>query len=117
MTSMGTRRSPRALSSAEFSAPTSPIRAARPRPSRERCASSAMLKLHLPAPARVIVGRKIDQTRYGIYSSCGGERPFALDDLRRELEVGLAAAALQVIEQKRLCGAPGRGGAAGGRGE
>src|SRR6202521_5866223 len=96
---MGTRRCPRAR--AEFSSPTSPMRAASPRPSRDRCTSSGMLKLHLPAPVGATLDRR-NRTTIGIHSSCGGERPFALDDLRRKLEVGLAARAFQVVEQNRL---------------
>src|SRR3954447_5349642 len=82
--STGTLRAPRARSTTAASS-TSPIRAARPRPSRNLVASSAIAA---PFSCSAASGRL--------------ERPFAPDDLGGEAQIGLGAGAFQVVEQHRL---------------
>src|SRR4051794_20191586 len=103
---MDTRRWLRARSAVLLvSAPMSPIRDARPRPSRERAGSSAIVgspeKSFTPAPHPVSIPRHYSAVAG---SACGMtcQLALALDDLGGELEVGLAADAFEIVDQHGL---------------
>ena len=79
---------PLARSTAATSSPTSPIRAARPRPSRDRTSSSAMVV------SIVLRGRA------SAHAACSARSRWMISEA--SLQIGLRARALQVVEQHRL---------------
>src|SRR5581483_8087254 len=90
MNSIGTRRWLRPRSTDGASLPTSPINAARPRPSREdRPASSAMTA-------------SSGFSMSGRVPAAGAQFLLALDDFGGEPQIGFAADALDVVDQHRL---------------
>ena len=106
--SIATRRWPRERSGLLLvSAPMSPIRDARPRPSRERAGSSAIVgspeKSFTPAPRQIFVASLL-VTMLVVGSARGMSHQFALalDNLGGEPEVGFAAHAFEIIDQHRL---------------
>src|SRR5712692_6460901 len=91
--SIGTRRWLRVRSIAADSSPTSPISAASPRPSRDLAASSAIALSRERGPDAVP-----DQSAFVNAELGRPQRFLALDDLRGEAQVGLAAEALEIVE-------------------
>ncbi len=74
----------------ELSAPTSPINAARPRPSRDRVASSA-----IAAFSQILSHLRIwPHPAHSVFLS--------LDDFGGEPQIGFAAAAFEIVDQHRL---------------
>src|SRR6202165_6042940 len=119
--SIGTLGCARGRSRCAASPPTSPIRLARPRPSRERASSAiaSSLGFNLSTPVSLRRGDRRWAKRGVLTLTCerhfGGHaalcppyismRPqlaLALDDFRRKLEIGFAADAFEIIDQHRL---------------
>src|SRR6202030_2133841 len=102
--SIGTRRWLRARSGgALVSAPISPIRDARPRPSRDRVGSSAIAA----SPEKAFTSLTSSCLRLlpaspGSIRREGGQFPLALNDLGGETQIGFAADAFEVVDQNRL---------------
>src|SRR5207245_4023261 len=99
---------------------TSPMSAARPRPSRDRLASSAMaaspefvvtpltapsilvvVRPRMPPPRSITRGATVS-CRRGVQPITGAQLLLALDDFGREPQIGFAADTFEVIDQHRL---------------
>src|SRR5580658_1709442 len=85
---VGSRHCPRGRSTEELSPATSPIKAARPRPSRDRDPSSA-----------IAVFPRLSLTQS---PSSGTQLLLALDDLGGEPQIGFATAAFEIVDEDRL---------------
>src|SRR5258708_25638011 len=82
------------------SALTSPISAARPRPSRDRPSSAIVMSPDLPASRCAVLLIRFDRgvrTRRVRYQFL-----LALNDLCRESQIGFAADAFEIVDQHRL---------------
>src|ERR1700678_3213396 len=95
--SIGTLRCARGRSRCAASPPTSPIRLARPRPSRERASSAIASSLGFNSTAPVSCSVSATSV-----NSMRAQLAFALDDFRCELEISVAADAFEIINQHRL---------------
>src|ERR1700758_1676605 len=100
--SIGTRRWVRARSGVVVVASelTSPMSAARPRPSRDRPSSAIVMSPDLPASRCAVLlirfdgGVRARRVRYQFL--------LALNDLGREPQIGFAADAFEIVDQHRL---------------
>src|SRR5215470_1382414 len=127
--SIGTRRRSRARSGVAFSAPMSPMSAARPRPNRDRPSSAIAMSPECPRllfvehdlfrkPVSTFRDHALSAHVFVFTRSCrAGLRPrtaaaiamrarnqflLALDDLGREPQIGFAADAFEIVDQHRL---------------
>src|SRR6516165_5161525 len=98
--SIGTRRRSRARSGVAFSAPISPMSAARPRPNRDRPSSAIAMSPDLPASRRAVLLIRFD--RGGRTRRVRYQFLLALNDLGREPQIGFAADAFEIVDQHRL---------------
>src|SRR5579872_927342 len=87
--STGTFFWPRERAMAPDSSPVSPMRAARPRPNRDRESSAMFVFITVPI-------------RNPANSSRSVELPLTLNDLGGKLQIGLATAAFEIVEKHRL---------------
>src|SRR5215472_1023649 len=104
--SIGTRRWVRARSGVVVaSALTSPMSAARPRPSRDRPSSAIAMSPNLPTSRCAVLLIRFDLTRFdrSVRARCVRYQfLLALNDLGREPQIGFAADAFEIVDQHRL---------------
>src|SRR5215831_7097736 len=105
--SIGTRRWVRARSGGGVvaSALTSPMSAARPRPSRDRPSSAIVMSPDLPASCCAVLLIRFDLIRFDRGVRARRVRYqflLALNDLGREPQIGFAADAFEIVDQHRL---------------